>query len=153
MAKRTYTIYPSSYIQASSIFSTPNGGKMPYTRYYGLSGFQKLHIPENRYVIDVKYFHQYAEGITGQTFNRRIYAIPDGFRTKAEARQFAKLHDLKSYKKKGRGNRGYGDVGARTCTVDIVPAGLVRNPGSAYELWIDEVYLFDSINEEGDING
>jgi hypothetical protein len=141
--KRTFTKYPSNYIQASSMFHGPNGTNIPYTRYYGYTGFQELGIPENRYVIDARYFSQYAPGVTGQSRNRSIYAIPDGFRTKTEARQFMQLLGLKPYKKRGKSSP-YGEVGARSLTIDITPAGSIKE--SFYD-FISEVYFFDSLYE------
>ena len=139
--KRTFTMYPSSYVKASSTMRTVDGGEISYTRYYGYTGFQKLNIPDNRYVLEVKYFHQYAEGVTGANHSRTIYTTPEGFKTKTEAREFMKLIKLKPYSKKGRPTP-YGNIGAESLAVDIVPAGNIKDGYTPY-FQIDAVYLFD----------
>jgi len=112
--------------------------------------WENLNIPENRYVIETRYFYQYAEGVTGQTFRRNIYTTPEGFRTKTEAKQFMKSIDLKPYHKKGRKDYGYGSVGEESLSVKIVLAGDVRDGHSRYD-WLDEVYVYDEQVDKGDL--
>lgn len=70
-------------------------------------------------------WHQYVEGICGCGYNYHSEAFinketEQGFNSRGEAHAFAKLHGIKSYHKKGRGNEGYGDVGAEHQTMKVV---------------------------------
>lgn len=77
----------------------------------------------DQFVILAYGWNQYAEGICGYNYWSKAYINKEteqGFNSKTEAHAFAKLHGIKSYHKKGRGNNGYGDVGAEQQFVKIV---------------------------------
>lgn len=99
-----------------------------------------LNIPKDRYVIDTRYFYQFATGVTGETRTRTIFTTPEGFKTKKEARDFMKSIGLKPYRRKGRKDYGYGSVGAESLSVDITPAELIQE--SRYN-WISEVRVYN----------
>lgn len=136
--KRTFTKHPSSYVKADS-------GSQLERKEYGGYFWDKLNIPENRFVIDTHYFYQYAAGVTGATERRAIYTTPDGFRTKTEAKQFMKLIDLKPYHKKGR-DQGYGAVGGENFDISIVPAGSVVSGRYNY---LNTVYVYSLLAPMG----
>lgn len=121
----------------------------PFKSYSGYK-WEDLNIPKDRYVIDTKWFYQYAEGVTGQTFRRTIITTPEGFKTKTEAKQFMKSIGLKPYHKKGRKDYGYGSVGEESLSVDITLAENIRNSVSRYD-YIKEVHVYDEQGDKGDL--
>jgi hypothetical protein len=77
----------------------------------------------NKYCIISVGGNQYAAGITG--VNRWQHAYIDkntqqGYRLKKDARDAARRADIISYRKKGRGDEGYGDVGSEWNKVSIM---------------------------------
>lgn len=101
--------------------------------------WHSLNIPKDRYVIDTRYFYQFATGVTGETRTRTIFTTPEGFKTKKEAREFMKSIGLKPYRRKGRKDYGYGSVGAESLRVDIIPAELIKE--SRYD-WISSTQVY-----------
>ena len=76
----------------------------------------------DQFVVVAYGWRQYADG-NGTSYWSDAFidkTTEQGFNSKGEARAFAKLHNIKSYHKKGRGNVGYGDVGAEHQVMKIV---------------------------------
>lgn len=75
------------------------------------------------------YFEQYALGITGthQRYNL-ILETNKPFKTKKEAVEFAKINEIKNYKRKGQPDEGYGSKGQIDFQVHFVKTNeLARN--------------------------
>lgn len=66
-----------------------------------------------RYVIYVRGFEQFAEGITGQRHWGKLLVLEgQGWESRPAAWEWMKRTDNKSYRRKGRKDEGYGSVGA-----------------------------------------
>lgn len=70
------------------------------------------------YCIYVKYFNQYAEGITGANRNSWMLLDDDGngWHYKKDAQAAAAASGIKAYRERGKDN-GYGEVGAKSLEV------------------------------------
>lgn len=95
-------------------------------RMISASDFRSIADP-NKYVVKDIYFYQYAMGITGADRYFHIYIKGDGWDTKWAAESWCIDNDMKSYSKKGRGDQGYGDVGAKSRKIEVVKAKEVLN--------------------------